>query len=129
LVEGLFEGTAYLTDVWAATDRVVRPIRKLAKKKGAQVLRFMKLLQRCAEHGFERMPAGVVRHEGKAVYAIGDRYGPLLRASGFYVEGQKKRTFVIMDFYEKHGQKARTTEQERNAEIARIREQGEWTKV
>lgn len=129
LVEVFREGGKYRTDVWAATERVLRPMLKLAKKKATLVHRFVSLIDKCAQRGFDRMPANVIRHEGNGVYAIGDRHGPLLRASGFYDEGHDKPTFVLMDFYEKHGQKSTETEKEGIAEVARIRDQRTWVKV
>ncbi|MCH7839140.1 MAG: hypothetical protein IID38_02745 [Planctomycetes bacterium] len=129
LVESFLEGGKYRTDVWAATERVLRPMLKLKKKKPTLVHRFVSLIDRCAQRGFDRMPANVIRHEGNGVYAIGDRHGPLLRASGFFDEGHDKPTFVLMDFYEKHGQKLREPERGRIAEVARIRDQREWVKV
>jgi len=128
-VEPFLEGSEYQTDVWAASDRVLDEMDKLRKKKAVLVARFVKLIERCARTGFDQLPTNVIRHEGNGVYAIGDRQGPLLRASGFYDERQKKQTFILMDFYEKHGQKMRRTEKERISQVAQVRDNREWIRV
>jgi len=128
-VEPVLEGSEYQTDVWMATDRVLREMEKLSKKKPLLVHRFGSLIKKCARRGFDRVPANLIRHEGDGVYAIGDRHGPLLRASGFYAAEQPKQTFVIMDFYEKHGQKLRETEKQRIAQVAEIRDKRQWVRV
>jgi hypothetical protein len=128
-VEPFLEGSEYQTDVWAATDRVLDEMDKLRKKKAVLVARFLKLLERCARTGFDQLPTNVIRHEGNGVYAIGDRQGPLLRASGFYEERQKKQTFILMDFYEKHGQKLRGNERDRIAKVAQIRDDDDWVRT
>jgi glutamate dehydrogenase/leucine dehydrogenase len=128
-VEPVLEGSEYQTDVWAATERVLVAMEKLRKKKALLVDRFFKLIKKCAVAGFGNVPTNLVRHEGNGVYAIGDRHGPLLRASGFYLEGQAKQTFVIMDFYEKHGQKPREAEKERIVQVAQIRDKRQWVRV
>ena len=128
-VEPVLEGSEYQTDVWAATERVLVAMEKLRKKKALLVDRFFKLIKKCAVASFGNVPTNLVRYEGNGVYAIGDRHGPLLRASGFYVDGQAKQTFVIMDFYEKHGQKPREAEKERIVQVAQIRDKRQWVRV
>lgn len=125
-VEPLFEGDEFQTDVWAATDQVVRAMVKLANKKRELVLRFNGLIERCARRGFATLPNNLLRHEGNSVYALGDRNGPLLRAVGFFHPGQRKEVFVLIDFFEKHATKLRGNERERCKAAARIRDSGGW---
>jgi hypothetical protein len=127
-VEVYLEGVEYATDVWAATDRVLAPMEKLARRKGVLVARFEALLERCAKVGFDRLPVNVIKHYEDGVYGIGERKGPLLRALGFYASGQARQTFVLMDFYEKHGQHNRPIDDERICEVVRIRRSHDWVK-
>lgn len=128
-VEPYLVGDMYTTDVWAATDQVVGEMLKLAKKKRENVERFRKLIKKCATFGFSALTTTLMRNEGDAVYAIGDRQGPLLRAAGFFVDGQPKETFLLMVFFEKHATKPRGNEKERCRKVARIRDDGKWTLV
>lgn len=125
LVEGFPVGGEYLTNVWAATSRVLAPMLKLQKRKPALVSRFVMLIGRCAKVGFDNCPKAV-RYERHGVYAFGDRHGSLLRAAGFYVEEKEKQTFLMMGFYEKHGQSMRGNEGDLIVEVKNIRDNGEW---
>ena len=125
-VEVYLEGVEYATDVWAATDRVLAPMDKLGRRKGLLVARFEALLERCAKVGFHRLHANVIKHYEDSVYGIGERKGPLLRALGFYVDGQARQTFVLMDFYETHHNRA--IDNERIREVVRIRRSGDWVR-
>jgi hypothetical protein len=128
-LEPYLVGEQYKTDVWAATSQVIGEMLKLAKKKRELVIRFRKLLEKCAQFGFSELPANLMRNEGDAVYAIGDRRGPLLRAAGFFVEGEPKETFALMVFFEKHATKPRGNEKEQFRKLARIRDDHQWTLV
>jgi hypothetical protein len=128
-VEIYIADSDFQTDVWAATDNVIRRMLKLAKKKKKLVLEFQGLLQRAAKTGFDTLPSSLLKHEFDNVYAFGNRQGSLLRAGGFFHEPAAKRTFVLMDFFEKHGQKLRASERKRLQEIGRIRDCNEWRLV
>lgn len=124
-VESFRVGDEYVTDVWAATNRVLAPIKKLQKKKRGIVNRLMMLIDRCAKCGFDDCPK-VVQHREHGVYVIGDRHGPLLRIAGFHVYRKDKQRFVMMGFYEKHGQSMRGSETDLIREVKRIRDKDEW---
>ena len=100
-------------------------MRKLSRRKCELVARFTSLLERLAKVGFDQT-SGVVRHEGKGVYVIGDRHGPLLRAAGFYTGGRTKQTFVLMEFYEKSGQENTQRQRDIIQRIAEIRDKMGW---
>ena len=122
----LNDDALYVTDVWGASDRVIGEMRKLAKKKRELVYRFHKLIQRCASVGFGTLESNLLRNEGGAVYCLGDRHGPLLRAAGFFFDGHSRETFIFLDFFEKHGTRQRGNEKENYKEVARIRDNHGW---
>lgn len=128
-VEPLHEGDRFKTDVWAATDQVLGAMVKLAKRKRELVMRFKKLVERCAKVGFEVLSTDLLRNEANAVYALGERNGPLTRAAGFFHDGQSKETFVLIRFFEKHATKPRENEKENCRRVARVRDDGDWVLV
>jgi hypothetical protein len=126
-VEPFEVGPRFKTDLWAATENVLTAMVKLGKRKHQMVMRFRALLRRGAQSGFDNLPANLIQHFDWQVYTFGDRQGSLLRSAGFFDDTQNKQTFILMDFYEKHGQKYRDTERERIIKIARIRNAGDWS--
>ncbi len=125
-IERYLTGGEYRTDLWAATVNVLDKMKKLSKRKRELVARFGALLKRAAKVGFDDTADGMVRHEGNGVYAIGDRHGPLLRATGFYAEDIQKQTFVLMEFYEKRGQENTQPQRDMLRRIAKIRDKKGW---
>lgn len=125
-IERYFTGDQYRTDLWAATGNMLRRMERASKKKHELVARFIALLKRAAKVGFDDLPDAMVRHEGDGVYVIGDRRGPLLRAAGFYAPNTRKQTFVLMEFYEKRGQKNAQPQRKLVRRIAEIRDLKDW---
>ena len=128
-VRPLEEGQCYKTDLWAASNNVLREMLKLAKKKHQMVMRFRALLKRGAQSGFDNLPLNLFQHFDWQVYTFGDRQGSLLRSAGFFDDAQEKQTFILMDFYEKHGQQYRDNERERVIKVAKIRDTDDWRYV
>ena len=68
----------------------------------------------------------ILRHEWGGVYRIG-LFGSLFRLIGFY-DGPSQKDFIIVDAFEKKGQKLTKGECKRIDAVVDIKKQGIWEK-
>lgn len=125
-VEAWYVGDKYVTQICVARDRVKLELVKYARKNGEKVLRFRKLIERYAEKGIRNLPSESVHNYGDGVLCLGQRHGPMMRAEGFFMEGEVRETFGIFSFFEKNGQRLRGSQREISKELAIIRDQQLW---
>ncbi|MBI1826912.1 MAG: hypothetical protein HY287_15280 [Planctomycetes bacterium] len=125
-VEPYRVGPRFKTDLWVDAKRVAREMKKIARKKRDLVNEYQALTDRAATIGFDDLPDTLFAHFDWQVYTLGNRQGSLFRGAGFFDSKKPKQTFLMMDFYEKHGQHYRLIEREKIIRVAQIRNEGSW---
>ena len=123
IVDGLFVGATYSTQVWIS-EAAWKAVEKHTKHEGR--LRFLEKVEHYAEAGFgvfegNRAP---IRHEGGGVYRVANKTTSLFRLIGFYETGRD--SFIIVDAFKKKGQKLSASERNRIAKVAKVKKDRTW---
>lgn len=126
-VTPLFKGPKYKTAVWISRS-VGRELRRRAKRDRPMMERFLAKLEHYAKFGLGKFEQsdGPVRYEWDSVYRIGDR-SSLFRLIGFF-DGPERADFLVIDCFEKRGQKLDRTDKRRIDAVARIKRECCWRK-
>lgn len=128
IVDKLFVGSEFATDVWMAKAGV-SGLQKLLETEDQR--RFLKKLKSWAKAGFAKyegkkgMP---IRPEGsgREVFRIGT-HSSLFRLLGFYADSDK--LFIVIDAFKKRGQKLSSGDTARISAVARVHREGRWEKA
>lgn len=75
---------------------------------------------------FEGKKGRPIKHEGKGVYRIGAN--DLFRVYGFYSDEIRKKEFIAIATWSKHGQKNTSRERDIISHVAEVKENGSWAK-
>lgn len=126
LVDGLFVGSAFQTEVWIS-DKAARKLRRFQQEDNNGPA-FVAKLEYYAKAGFGAFEhkQGPIRREWSGVYRVG-RKDTLFRLIGFY-ETDERRAFITIDAFTKTGQKPKGPERKRIDEVAAVKSSGNWRK-
>ena len=128
-VTALFSGSGHKTRIWVS-PQAAKKIHECVLKKDKPKDALLKKLQRYATNGFQHYEGdhNPIRHEAHGVYRIGLPPKSLFRMIGFY-EDHTKRDFIILDAYEKRGQKLGASDRDRIKHVAQVRNDQLWEKT
>lgn len=123
VVDGLFVGNEYRTDVWIS-EKVAKALKKLQKRGDG--LRFLQKLEYYAKAGFQKFEGykTPIRSEGRGVWRV--RHSSLFRLIGFYDDG--KAAFIAIDAFTKSGTSLSAAERRRIKKVAQVRRDRLWKK-
>jgi mRNA-degrading endonuclease RelE of RelBE toxin-antitoxin system len=123
VVDGLFVGNEYRTDVWIA-ERVAKALNKFQKRGDGR--RFLQKLEHYAKAGFQEFTGrdAPIRSEGHGVWRV--RHSSLFRLIGFYDDGTT--AFIAMDAFTKSGTRLSVAERRRINKVAQVKRGGLWKK-
>ena len=128
LVQPLFVGQQYQTQVWASQD-VLDRIAEFLKGGGDAAAEYILKAQYYAEAGFHQHEGDKrgIRYKWDGVYAI-EPWATLFRLYGFY-EPPTKTAFIIPTTTLKKGQKMRKKDKAEVRYAAQVLDSGAWRKV
>lgn len=125
VVDELFVGDDFATDVWASED-VQQALGRLPPDVR---VRFLDKLRYYATGGFGVFTGGrgrPIRVEWEGVFRVA--HSPsLFRVIGFFDE-RHNAVFIAMDAFKKQGKKLTSKERRRIDAVARVNAQGNWRK-
>ncbi len=124
VVDGLFVGNEYRTDVWIA-EKAAKVLNKF-RERGAG-LKFVKKLRYYARAGFQEFEGdkAPIRFEWDGVWRVA-RPSSLFRLIGFYEDD--KAAFIAIDAFTKSGTRLSAAERRRINAVARVKRDGLWKK-
>ena len=130
VVDELFVGGSFKTDVWIATKAAyIHGLKKLLKPE--EMRRFLNKLEYWATAGFAKFEGKTgkpIRPEGRdrEVFRIGTTWS-LFRLLGFYADSDA--SFVVIDAFMKRGRQLSSGNRERIEAVAGVNREETWEKA
>lgn len=125
VVDKLFVGSGYRTDVWISEAASSKVCKFVDGKRSQQGRAFLKKVKRYAEIGFgvfegKKRP---IQREWGDVWRVAYRES-LFRLIGFYDSG--KQCFIVIDAFMKRGMQLSEGQKKRITEVGRVKRFGSW---
>lgn len=124
VVDRLFVGPGYVTEVWISEDASAAFDKFTGQTHETGLVEKLEYYAKAgfAKHEGKKRP---ILHEGNGVFRIRLK-GTLFRLLGVYEKGRGKRSFIIIDGFEKRGQKLSASDRERIKNVGRVKELEAW---
>ncbi len=126
VVDGLFVGNEYRTEVWIA-EKAAKALNKFRRRGDGR--EFLQKLAHYSKAGFQEFEGdkNPIRSEGHGVWRVRHSPSSLFRLIGFYEDGDKA-AFIAIDAFTKSGTRLSAAERGRIKSVAQVRRDRLWKK-